>query len=142
MVRYLVVANQTLAADALLSEIRRRADETRCSFHVVVPATHPHEQLLYTEGGARAVATRRLEESLAWLSGFGVDVDGEVGDEHPLDAIRDALRGSSYDGIIVSTLPLGLSRWIKQDLPNRIARLFGLPVHHVVGVRWTAPTRT
>ena len=139
MVRYLVVANQTLAADALLNEIRRRAEERRCGFHVVVPATHPHEQLLYTEGGARAVASRRLEEVLAWLSGHGVDVDGEVGDERPLDAIRDALRGRSYQGIIVSTLPPGLSRWIKQDLPNRVRRAFGLPVHHVIGVRWTAP---
>jgi GABA permease len=142
MVRYLVVANQTLAADALLREIWRRADEARCSFHVVVPATHPEEQLLYTQGEARAVAERRLEEVLAWLSGFGIDADGEVGDERPIDAVRDALQGGAYDGIIVSTLPPGLSRWIKQDLPNRVARAVGLPVHHVIGVRWTAPLHT
>ena len=139
MVRYLVVANQTLAADALIDEIRRRADETTSRFHVVVPATHPHEQLLYTEGSARAVATRRLEEVLAWLSGFGIDADGEVGDERPLDAVRDALQARSYDGVIISTLPPGLSRWVRQDLPNRVGRAFGVPVRHVVGARWTAP---
>jgi hypothetical protein len=57
---------------------------------------------------------------------------GEVGDERPLDAIRDALREGSYDGIILSTLPAGVSRWIGMDLPHRAERTFSLPVTHVI----------
>jgi hypothetical protein len=141
MKRYLVVANQTLARDALLDEIRRRASQSACRFHVVVPATRPHDHLVWTEGQARDVAARRLEEALAWLSGHGIDVDGEVGDEHAMDAIRDALVASRYDGIILSTLPPGLSHWIGQDLPNRVARAFAIPVHHIAGARPATASR-
>jgi hypothetical protein len=47
-------------------------------------------------------------------------------------AIRDALRGHVFDGIILSTLPPGVSRWLKLDLPHRVERDFGVPVTHVV----------
>jgi hypothetical protein len=50
-----------------------------------------------------------------------------------MEAIRAALHGEPFDEIIVSTLPLGPSRWVKQDLPHRVRREFGLPVSHVVG---------
>jgi hypothetical protein len=33
----------------------------------------------------------------------------------------------------VSTLPHGVSHWLRADLPARIARYSGLPVHHIVG---------
>jgi hypothetical protein len=32
---------------------------------------------------------------------------------------------------VVSTLPLGVSRWLKQDLPHRAERQFRLPVTHI-----------
>ena len=50
----------------------------------------------------------------------------------PLTAIQDALNLDHYDEIIISTLPLGVSRWVKHDLVSK-ARAFGLPVHHVLG---------
>ncbi|HZR14446.1 MAG TPA: hypothetical protein VFC33_14490 [Acidimicrobiia bacterium] len=140
MQQYLVVANQTLAGNALADELCARAGRERCRFHVVVPATRPHDHVVWTEGEARAIASRRLEEALAWFGGLGLDVDGEVGDERAFDAVRDALREARYDGVILSTLPSGVSRWIGQDLPNRLTRAFGIPVHHIVGASWTVPT--
>lgn len=140
MRQYLVVANQTLAGDALVEELHARAAREECRFHVVVPATRSHERATWTEGQAIAIASRRLEEALAWFGGLGLDVDGEVGDERAFDAVSDALNVQPYDGIILSTLPSGISRWIGQDLPNRITRAFGLPVHHVIGESWTVPT--
>lgn len=47
-------------------------------------------------------------------------------------AIKDALSRDHYDEIIVSTLPLALSRWLKHDIVSE-AQSFGLPVHHVLG---------
>jgi hypothetical protein len=34
--------------------------------------------------------------------------------------------------VIVSTLPTDESRWMELELPDRIARLTGAPVRHVV----------
>jgi GABA permease len=133
MRRYLVVANQTLGGEHLAEAIRARLAGGPSSFHVVVPATQPQDQAVWTEGEARALATKRLEAAVARFRGLGADVEGEVGDERPLEAIADAVREREFEEIILSTLPPGLSRWLGQDLPHRVERQFDLPVEHVVG---------
>ena len=134
MARYLIVANQTLAADQLMDQVRQLLSDGECSFHVVVPATHTRDQAFYTEGGSHAVAERRLEAALERFRGVGCKVDGEVGDSSPFLAVRDCiLADGSYDGIILSTLQPGISRWLKQDLPHRLERTFGIPVTHLTG---------
>jgi hypothetical protein len=45
-------------------------------------------------------------------------------------AIHDAVNLGHYDEIIISTLPLGISRWLKLDLISK-AKAIGLPVTHV-----------
>jgi hypothetical protein len=60
----------------------------------------------------------------------GSEVTGSLGDSEPLMAIHDAINLGSYDEIIVSTLPLGVSRWLKLDLISK-TRALGLPVKHV-----------
>ena len=55
---------------------------------------------------------------------------GAIGDAEPLMAIHDAVNLGHYDEIIISTLPLGVSRWLKLDLISK-ARALGLPVTHV-----------
>lgn len=132
MQRYLVVANQTLGGPNLARVVRERLENGPCSFHIVVPATPPKEQWTYTEGEASKLARARLEAAIASFSALGAEVDGEIGDPRPLDAIGDALRGGVFDGIIVSTLPPGRSRWLKMDLPGRVKAQFGLRVIHVV----------
>jgi hypothetical protein len=129
--RFLVVANQTLGGEQLAAEIRRRDREGPARFHVVVPATHPQDSATWTEGQARAVAEERLKTAIGRFREMGADVDGEVGDESPLQAITDATESEGYDEIILSTLPPGVSRWLKQDLPHRVERSSGLPVTHV-----------
>ena len=45
-------------------------------------------------------------------------------------AIHDAVNLGDHDEIIISTLPLGISRWLKLDLISK-ARALGHPVTHV-----------
>jgi hypothetical protein len=135
MRRYLVVANQTLGGEALLAAIRARIERGPCAFHLVVPATPPHEQFAYTERRARDLAQERLDQMIPRIAGLGADVTGEVGDASPMLAIADALLGLEVDEIILSTLPAGASRWLRQDLPHRVERRFERPVAHVVAER-------
>lgn len=140
--RYLVVANQTLGGDHLLNKVRECSDSGPAGFHVVVPATPPGEHLTYTEGEAQAIAERRLDQALARFRELGVEVDGHVGDPSPLLAIEDALRKEEFDEIILSTLPPGMSRWIKLDLPHRVERSFNLPVTHLIAELEQEPTQS
>jgi hypothetical protein len=131
--RYLIVGNQTLASDRLAEKVQDVLAAGPAEIHIVVPATPTHEHLTWTEGAAHEVAERNLEAAIALFSDVGAEVNGEIGDARPMEAIRTALHGEPFDEIILSTLPLGLSRWVKQDLPHRVRREFGLPVSHVVG---------
>lgn len=133
MRRYLVVSNQTLSSEALVAKVRSCLAVGPCRFHVVVPATHTHDHLTWTEGRDRALARQRLDAALARLRDLGAEVDGEVGDARPLDAMADALRDlPPVDEIILVTLPPGFSRWLHQDLPHRAQRTFRAPVTHLV----------
>lgn len=135
---YLVVANQTLGGVDLLEELRRRAETEPCRFHVVVPANVNPGRWTHTETEARAVAQERLEAALARFAKLGVEVDGQVGDERPIDAMRDALDHWACDEIILSTLPRGVSRWLGMDLVSRAERTFDLPVTHVEATQMPA----
>ena len=125
MRRYLIVANQTLAGGQLMSTLRELHQRGPCSFHVVVPAT---------EGEARHTARERLDAALARLRSEGLEVTGEVGDEHPHEAVQDILlRGETFDAIVLSTLPPNMSRWLKRDLVRRLEATTGIHVIHVIG---------
>jgi len=139
MRRYLVVANQTLLGDPLLGRIRDCLAAGPCQFHLVVPATHAPGRSIQVESRDHAFAVKRLGEGLERFRALGIAVQGEVGDARPMDAIRDAIRTAGpFNEIILSTLPPGLSRWLHQDLPHRIARTFELRTSVVVMARAAA----
>jgi hypothetical protein len=115
-----------------VKEIRARLSAGRSQFHVLVPATHPSDHAVWTEGEAQAIARRNLEAALEIFRKLGAQADGEIGDEQPLTAIKDVLREQEFDEIIISTLPLGVSRWLNQDLVSKVERSFAIPVTHVI----------
>ena len=133
MARYLIVANQTLGGDLLAERVQKLMAEGPCSFHVVVPATYTKDHAIHIDGEAHAMAEKRLQAALERFRSLGADVTGEVGDASPMLAVRDCLMSGGYDGVLLSTLPPGASRWLKQDLPHRLERTFGVPVAHLTG---------
>jgi hypothetical protein len=132
MKRYLVVANQTLGSDQLYEKVRRCRAEGPCAFHIVVPATPPTEHLTWTEGEAQGLARDRLVRAIDWFRDLGASVDGEVGDANPLLAIWDVVSQERFDEIVLSTLPSGISRWLRMDLPSRARAMVDVPVFHIV----------
>ena len=131
--RVLVVAHQTAATDPLLDAVRERAQQGDVSFHLVVPKhVHGIERVLDPEDAVDQEAQQVLDQALPKLSeAAGSQVTGEVGEAEPLLAIEDAVNLGGYSEIIISTLPLGVSRWLKLDLVSK-ARGLGLPVTHVL----------
>ena len=111
--RVLVVANQTACGEELVAVLGARVRSSPCHVTLLVPATPAAEHATWTEGEAKALAARRLDEALTCFRDVGIDADGVVGDAHPVRAIDDALLEHGYDEIVLSTLPPGISRWLK-----------------------------
>jgi hypothetical protein len=128
--RILVVANRTLCERPLLDELHRREREGRVSFHLLVPASHPHAGP-WTDYSVREEAQARLDEIGKRLALDGIVATGEVVDANPVYGAGDVLRREAFDEIIVSTLPHGLSAWLANNVVRRLRGL-GLPVTHVV----------
>lgn len=130
--RVLVVANETVGGEALLSTLAQLA-QPATEFRVVAPALASRVRHWTSDvDGARADAERRLQASVARLEASGLEVRGEIGDEDPLVAIEDALRTFGADAIVISTHPEGRSNWLKQNVIDRARERFALPVTHVV----------
>ena len=131
--RILVVANETVAGRSLRDEVVRRAVAGDAEVLVVTPALNTRiRHWTSDEDTARSVAQARLDESLAALSGDGIDARGIVGDDDPCQAIEDALRMFPADEIVVSTHPAGRSNWLEDGVVERAKERFDLPITHVV----------
>ena len=129
-----MVANRTAESPELLDALRTRTVQGPCEFTLLVPAT-PHGIAWAADmhaGGDEAEVHR--EAFVEELRQEGLDVaDARVGDPDPLAAIQDECNFNTYDELIVSTLPLHVSKWLKVDLPRKARAATGLPVTHVVG---------
>ena len=133
----LIVAHQTAATQPLIDAVADRARQGEVRFHLVVPR-RPHgiDKLVNPQDTGHEDAQQVLDDALPKLSqAAGSEVTGSIGDSEPLMAIEDAVNLGNYDEIIISTLPLGVSRWLHLDLIHK-ARALGLPVTHVL-----APSR-
>ena len=128
----LVVAHQTAATPGLLDAVRERAARGPATFHLVVPQqAHGMHKVVDPQDAGADEAQGVLDAALPKLSeAAGAEVTGSVGDAEPLMAIQDAINLGNYDEMIISTLPLGISRWLKLDLISK-AKGLGLPVTHV-----------
>lgn len=146
--RFLVVGNQTLGSQALIDHIRGLAASGPCKVTVLVPATsaaeYPHGVLTGAGAGAGtaarpeddeagdAQARWRLRQAIETLRAAGVDAGGTIGPPDPFTAVQQMLQRESFDRVIVSTLPLGVSRWLGMDLPRWIERRLRVPVTTIV----------
>ena len=131
--RVLVVANETVQGEELMSAISELALGGKTEFLVVSPALNSRLKTWTSdEDPARADAQKRLDATLSRLASVGVEARGEVGDVDPLVAIEDAVRSFHPDEIVVSTHPEGRSNWLERGVVGSVRERFDVPVTHVV----------
>ena len=146
MDRVLLVANKTLASGEISEFVRTRMAKGPCQFTLLVPATprwdrEPASRLASGLAGASEgtlsfddkednyeYARTRLEFGVGILRGLGASVDGHVGDPDPGKAINEVLNREHFDEVALSTLPRGVSRWLRLDIPSQVERKFHIPV--------------
>lgn len=142
MTTSLVCAHRTLTSPELLDAMYLRAELDAAVFHLVVSVPHAGGGPGWSEGQLRFDTYRVLDDALHRFRAEGFRVDGEIGDPDPAEAVLavlDAHPHGSFAEVIVSTLPLRLSRWLRLDVITRIRRATDLPVEHVVATRVPEP---
>ncbi|MBO3084728.1 universal stress protein [Cellulomonas fengjieae] len=139
------MANQTLDSDELLGVVRDRAAQGPAEFWLVVPATPVKDlatkavaipmpvmggtlSLPHPPAEARKRAQAKLDAALTKLAAAGVTADGAVADPDPVRAVAEAVEARTFDEIVIVTLPTRTSRWIHQDVPDRLVQHFQVPV--------------
>ena len=116
--RVLVVANRTAATPDLLEAVKRYRREQPPTFALLIPDSPRGEHTDWTLELALPLLERAAGGPVEGLTGTSGD---------PFDAIRNVLSEGTYDGVIISTLPKTVSKWLRRDLPTRVEAL-GVPV--------------
>ena len=143
MGRYLLVAHQTADSAELRSRVVELLHEDPAAeFVLLVPAIPIG--LLHAVGGesrtAIGVARERAGLARSLLDAVGAHVTAaRIGNADPFVAVAEEVGSGSYDVVVISTLPPGVSRWLRLDLPARVSRRF--PQVRVIHVVSHAPPR-
>jgi hypothetical protein len=126
----LVVANRTASGDELLEALKAKAQtkehgEAGRLYLVIVPQER-----------GDAAATRRGRKRLALvidrLRNAGLFASGMTGDPDPYTATINALQSFRVDDIVISTLAVTKSGWLRADLVERVRNASGKEVEHIV----------
>lgn len=123
----LVVANVTAGRGVLRGRMKEIAEEADDMLFIVVVPLEAHG-----DGRAAAVARARLGNTLDRMRREGLLVAGMIGDPDPYTASMNALQFFRVSKIIVSTLPVTRSGWLRADLISRLRKASNLEVEHIV----------
>ena len=130
--RVLVVANDTLGEEALLSEVERLASVPHTHVLLLVPALiSPAARLTGAVDGLLDQARVRLKTALDRV-GHDPVVAGEISEADPLQAIEDGFATFAPDEVIVSTGWERAASGLEPRLAGLVRERFAVPVRHLV----------
>ncbi|HZQ05188.1 MAG TPA: hypothetical protein VFD70_01325 [Anaerolineae bacterium] len=133
MKKYLVIAYYDGDLTPVKNVMRELAQDGQATFHVIVPATpSPSREWTWTEEEAYQAALRRLNSQIEELKSVGGQVNGQVLNYSALAAVEEALQKATYDEVIVSTPPAGITDTSYDEYEHHIRRLTQIPIRYVV----------
>ena len=128
--RVLVLTSEPISAEQLSGALAADVDPAEVEVMVVAPAlqSSPLKFWLADVDDAIAEAQRTEQQTVEGLNREGIDVEGEVGDSDPEQAIQDALVMFPADEILVFTHPDDEQRY-REDIDVAVLeQRFGRPV--------------
>jgi hypothetical protein len=134
MARYLLVAHQTAESPEFLNAACDLAkSDPDATFTILVPATPVPHLLYWEERETLAAAREQASKASIRLKAVGCRVtEARIGDRDPVLAVEDELRRRTYHAIVISTFPVGWSRWLRLGVIHRLRRSF--PNHTLIHV--------
>jgi hypothetical protein len=130
--RVLVVANDTLSEEALLSEVERLVSTPHTHVLVLVPALiSPGARLTGAVDSLLGQASARLKTALDRV-GHDLVVAGEISEAVPLEAIEDKFATFAPDEVIVATRWEQAAGGLEPQLAGLVRERFAVPVRHLV----------
>jgi hypothetical protein len=123
----LIVANVTAGRGNLRARMKEIAAESEDMLFIVVVPLQAHG-----DGRSAAVARARLGNTLDRMRREGLLVAGMIGDPDPYTATMNALQFYRVSRIVVSTLPVTKSGWLRADLISRVSKASNIEVEHIV----------
>ena len=130
--RVLVVANDTLSEEALLSEVERLASVPLTHVLLLVPALiSPGARLTGAVDSLLDQARVRLKTALDRV-GHDLVIAGEISEADPLEAIEDTFATFAPDEVIVSTRWERAASGLEPRLAGLVRERFAVPVRHLV----------
>ncbi|HYM56181.1 MAG TPA: hypothetical protein VES97_12530 [Solirubrobacteraceae bacterium] len=128
----LVVANDTLSEEALLTEVERLASVPLTHVLLLVPAPiSPGARLTGAVDGLLDQARARLKTVLDHV-GHDLGVAGEISEADPLQAIEDTFATFAPDEVIVATRWERAANGLEPRLAGLVRARFAVPVRHLV----------
>jgi hypothetical protein len=127
----LVVANVTAGRGKLRARMKELSEASDDMLFIVVVPLQAHN-----DGRAAAVARARLGNTLDRMRREGL-----IGDPDPYTATMNALQFFRVSRIVISTLPVTKSGWMRSDLVERVRKASNLEVEHVVAEAPAESTR-
>jgi Universal stress protein family len=132
--RLLVVTTAPIEEEKLRRRVREHTGAEDADVRVVAPAVElsPLEWLASDIDEAREEAADVAREAKQAVQPEAEEVQAEVGDTDPVQAIEDALREFPADEVIVVTRPGDEERWLESGTAEEAERRFRVPVSHLV----------
>jgi hypothetical protein len=130
--RILVVADDCRVAPRSIEGLLSNGGGHPVSVFVMAPALESRVGRLTGDQRGYDDAARHLNGVLEALRGAGLEAQGEVGPDDPLQAADDGLRQFPADEIVFVTHPDGHANWLEDGVVAMAGSRYDQPVKHIV----------
>jgi hypothetical protein len=129
--RILVVACGRWPVAGSIEELLSHAGRRRVSVFVTAPVLESRIGVLTGDQNGYDDATRRLKVTLDALRGAGLQTEGAVGPNDPLQAADDGVRRFPADEIVFITHSDGPTYWVEDGVIDLARSRYEAPVRHI-----------